>query len=133
VGTDTLQIHGETLTKGDVVALEGYGLVMDPAFVDDLQEVFRPERWLEPAVQARTGTSQEVILDHPFFRGNLSQGARRCPGSRVAASEMQIMVAQLLLDWKMSVPNIKDWEEVSYQQLATLEAHLPEFEFEARS
>jgi cytochrome P450 len=131
VGTDTLQIHGEALTKGDVVVLEGYGLMMDPAFVDDPQ-AFRPERWLEPAVQARKDTPQEVI-DHPFFRGPFSQGARRCPGSRVAASEMQIMVAQLLLDWNMSVPNIKEWEEVSYQQLATIEVHLPEFEFEARS
>jgi cytochrome P450 len=131
VGTDTLEIHGETLTKGDVVSLEGYGLMMDPAFVDDPQ-VFRPERWFEPAVRARKDTPQEVI-DHPFFRGPFSQGARRCPGSRVAASEMQIIVAQLVLDWNMSVPNIKDWKEVSYQQLTTVEAHLPEFEFEARS
>jgi len=130
VGSESLKIHGETLHKEDVISLEGYGLQMDPKYVDDPEE-FIPERWFDDAVEARKGTEREV-LDHPFFRGPFSQGARRCPGSRVATNEIQILVSQLVLDWKMSVP-VRDWKEVKYEQLTTIEAHLPEFEFTARA
>lgn len=62
---------------------------------------FKPDRWLPEAVEARKGTPA-AMLDHPFFKGPFSEGARKCPGSRVAKSEsLCLLVAQLILDWEM--------------------------------
>ena len=60
--------------------------------------VFRPERWLPDAVEQRKGTPAER-LDHTFFAAPFSQGARKCPGSRVANLEVQVALLQLVGDW----------------------------------
>mmetsp|Transcript_29719 Transcript_29719/g.60341 ORF Transcript_29719/g.60341 Transcript_29719/m.60341 type:complete len:331 (+) Transcript_29719:472-1464(+) len=129
VDVDGLEIHGRTMKEGDVVVLEGYSVGMDPELVDEPHQ-FRPERWLQAAVDSRKGTLSEVI-DHPFLNGPFSQGARKCPGSRVAMNEIHIFLSQLVLDWKMStaVTSLKD---ITYQQHTTIEANLPAIEFETR-
>ena len=101
---DDLEIHGTMIPKGSCIQLDYYSVGVDPAFVDDPM-VFRPERWLDDAIEARKGTPLE-ILDHPLYKAPFSSGARKCPGSRVAANEMLAFIAQLVLpvDWKISVP-----------------------------
>jgi hypothetical protein len=71
-------------------------------------EDFRPGWWLQNDVEAREGTPA-AQLDHPLFSGLFSQGARRCPDSRVSKNEAFILFARLVLDWKMSSP-IKYWK-----------------------
>ena len=130
VDVDALEIHGRPMQKGDVVVLEGYSIGMDPLLVEEPHE-FRPERWFPDAVDARKGTPKEVI-DHPFLKGPFSQGARRCPGSRVATNEIYAFLSQLVLDWKIKSP-ISSLDDIRYQQHTTLEVKLPVFEFEARN
>ena len=79
VTADNLSIFGTSLQRGDAVALDGFSIGMDPAFVDD-PEAFRPERWLPEAVAARKGKHNEVI-DHPFELAGLHicQKIRRGP------------------------------------------------------
>jgi len=80
VSVDT-NVHGVTLPAGSTVMFDGMTNLMDPNLVEDPME-FRPERWLKEAVEARKNTPA-AIIDHPFYSGPFSQGARRCPGSRV--------------------------------------------------
>jgi cytochrome P450 len=98
--------------------------------LDNVDE-FRPERWLPEAVEARKGTAAEV-LDHPLFSGPFSQGARRCPGSRVSRNEVLILLSQLILDWEITTP-VKSWKDVTVV-LDTVNAPLlPKIEFKARN
>eukprot|EP00567_Pseudictyota_dubia_P007532 CAMPEP_0197443154 /NCGR_PEP_ID=MMETSP1175-20131217/8979_1 /TAXON_ID=1003142 /ORGANISM="Triceratium dubium, Strain CCMP147" /LENGTH=574 /DNA_ID=CAMNT_0042973751 /DNA_START=162 /DNA_END=1886 /DNA_ORIENTATION=+ len=129
VGVDNLEIHGRKMQKGDVVVLEAYSVGMNPDLVDTPEE-FQPERWLKGAVEARKGTSKEII-DHPFLSTPFSQGARKCPGSRVATNEIHALLSQLVLDWKISSP-VTNLEDVQYQMQAAYEVKLPDLIFEAR-
>ena len=103
------EVHGMELPAGSVVCLAS-NIQLNPEYVEDPLE-FRPERWLPDAVQARKNTKAAAI-DHPFFSGPFSQGARRCPGSRVAYLEIQVMLAQLLLDWDIQAPSHVKWTDV---------------------
>ncbi|KAL7554771.1 hypothetical protein ACHAWF_018330 [Thalassiosira exigua] len=100
-------------------------------FVDESQ-TFKPERWTAEGTETRKGTKSEV-LDHPYLRDPFSQGARRCPGSRVATNEIFAMIAQLVLDWKISVPdeNIKSLDDVTYDA-SPIKPIFPTLQFEAR-
>jgi len=130
VDVNNLEIHGRTMEKGDVVLLEGFSVGMNPDLVDD-PKMFRPERWLKDAVEARKGTPSEVI-DHPFLSGPFSQGARKCPGSRVAMNEVHVFLSQLVLDWKITSP-VTALEDMRYEQHTTVEVKLPDLTFEARN
>jgi len=131
VGSDEIEIHGEKLRKGSVVALESYSLGVDPEFMDE-PEKFKPERWLPDAVAAREGTPSQV-LDHPFFKEPFSQGPRRCPGSRVATNEMLVFIAQLVLDWKITSPVVSSLKDIKYAQQTSIEAEIPLLKFEPRT
>lgn len=109
LSADTV-IHGETLPKGSAIMFDSLTNVMDPELVDNPRD-FVPERWLSDAVEARKNTPA-AIIDHPFYAGPFSQGARRCPGSRVAYLEVQAMIAQLLLDYKIQGPANTHWQDV---------------------
>lgn len=124
-----IEINGLQLEEGDVVALEGFSIGMDPKYVDEPTK-FLPERWLSEAVAARKGTEKEII-DHAFLKEPFSQGSRRCPGSRVAANETQVLLSQLVLDWKMST-EAKTLDDVNYSQKTLLQLDMPVIEFEAR-
>jgi len=52
-----IEINGVPMEKGDVVALEGFSIGMDPAYIVNPEE-FIPERWLPDAVAARKGTER---------------------------------------------------------------------------
>lgn len=124
-----MEVYGRNMERGDVVGLLGYTTGMDENIVDNPQ-TFMPERWLSDAVALRKGTPSEII-DHPFLKEPFSQGARRCPGSRVAVNETQVMLAQLVLDWKMT-SSVMSMEDIEYTQKTTVELTIPPMEFEAR-
>ena len=119
---ENFEVHGHAFLKGTVICFDGYSKGVDPAMVED-PLAFNPDRWLPESVEARKGTPSEVI-DHPLFSSSFSQGARRCPGSRVARNEGHIMLAQLVLDWEMMAPSVKHWKDVPCGQ-ATLTVPLP--------
>jgi cytochrome P450 len=124
-----VEVHGFTLPENSTVVFDGYSRGRDPDLLDDVDE-FRPERWLPEAVEERKGTPAEV-LDHPLFSGPFSQGARRCPGSRVSRNEVLIFLSQLILDWEITTP-VKSWKDVPVV-LDTMNApKLPKIEFKAR-
>ena len=89
-----VEIHSEIIPKESMTQL-GH-ISYDSEYVDE-PRTFYPERWTTPAVASRKGTKSEV-LNHPFLRGPSSQGAIRCPGSRVAMNEILAMLSQLVLD-----------------------------------
>jgi len=124
-----IEVNGVALKEGEVVMFQSYTIGMDPDLVDNPDE-FLPERWLPNAVAERKGTKKEVI-DHSFLKEPFSQGARRCPGSRVAATEVQIMLAQLVLDWKME-SSVKSMKDIDYRQKTTVELIMPKIDFKAR-
>jgi cytochrome P450 len=107
------EIHGVELPAGSLVSFESHSPQFDPEFLGEEHDPmeFRPERWLPDAVEARKGTAA-AHLDHPFFSGPFSQGSRRCPGSRVAYLEVQSMLAQLVLDWRVEGPENLHWSDV---------------------
>jgi len=123
-----VDIHNVTIPKGSMFQL-GH-ISYDSEYVED-PKTFRPERWTKEAVAARKDTKSEV-LDHPFLRDPFSQGARRCPGSRVATNEIFAMIAQLVLDWKISVPEtIQSLDDVKYDA-SPIKPIFPTLNFEAR-
>ena len=130
VSHSSVSIHGVELPSGSVVIFDSFNPQLNPDLVDDPSE-FRPERWFPDAVEARKGTQKEVI-DHPLFSAPFSQGARRCPGSRVANLETQAMVAQMILDWKFILPEGLKVDDVEYAFETTLIPSWPELRLEQR-
>ena len=128
-----LDIHGETIPQDSIIGFDSYSMGMDPQLVDD-PEVFRPERWLDSnEIQARKGTPAEA-LDHVFFRDPFSQGARKCPGSRVAVNETQLILSQFVLDWKVTAPaSVKSYKDIPYKMQTLLVPQLPEMKIEGRA
>jgi cytochrome P450 len=121
-------IHGVDIPAGNVIIFDGisksHNLVENP-------DKFEPDRWLPDAVEARKGTTA-AELDHVLFKAPFSEGARRCPGSRVAKNESLLLMAQLILDWKMENP-VEHWRDVKYRMDTLLTPMLPKIEFIARS
>lgn len=125
-----LEINGVKLEKGDVVGLDGYSILMDPTYIESPNE-YRPERWLSSAVDSRKGTEKEIV-DHPCFKEPFSQGARKCPGSRVASNETLVFLAQLVLDWNLTT-EAKTMNDIKYHQQTLVELEVPIIEFECRN
>lgn len=96
-----IELDGHSVPAGTPMLFCSYSAQMDADNVPDWDQ-FRPERWLPEEVQARKGTSAEVI-DHTLMRDNFSKGARMCPAARVASQEIQIMLATLIRDWDISI------------------------------
>ncbi len=130
--TDKIEIHGQTFPKGSLFSFDSYSLGVDPNVVENPDE-FIPDRWSEEATKSRKGTRAE-ILDHQFYKDPFSQGARRCPGSRIAINETLVLLAQLVLDWKFKPvdPELLSFKEVEYEQRGFLVPKLPEMSFRAR-
>jgi len=126
-----IEIHGITMPKGTVFSFETYSLGVNPEIVENPEE-FRPERWTPEAEQARKGTRAEV-LDHQFYKDPFSQGARRCPGSRIAVNETLVLLSQLVLDWKIEAPsNVTSLKDIEYEQQTLLVPKLPKMKFTPR-
>jgi cholestanetriol 26-monooxygenase len=124
-----LEMYGEILGPGTKIVLDTYSPGIDPINIDD-PLVFRPENFLPEAVLLRKGTNREVV-DNVLFNGPFSQGARRCPGSRVAKSEAMILIAQLVLDWKLHT-DVNDWRDVRYDVETLITCKLPKIDLVPR-
>ena len=125
-----VDIHGVRLAKNSVIALKNK--FNDPAYMEDAYD-FKPERWMFDAVNSRVGTSLEE-MDHAIFRDAFGQGARRCPGSRVATNEILCMISQLVLDYEIRAPQrLQSWREVPYYMTSVITPELPQLEFTPRT
>jgi cytochrome P450 len=123
-----VEVHGITFPAGTVFGLEAVGY--DPNFVTDAH-VFKPERWSAEAIEARKGT-KEAVIDHALYRDPFGQGARRCPGSRVATNEVMCMISQLVLDYRIESPvsDLKDIKTISNPFVTPV---MPKLKFTARN
>lgn len=125
-------VHGHMLPKGSVIVLDTYSVGMQQEhFEQDVTE-FCPDRFSKDAVKARKGT-RHAIVDHSFFSGPFSQGARKCPGSRVANLEAHALMSQWVLDYRMELPSsVQHVSEVPYDQETLTTAKLPAIQFTPR-
>jgi len=129
---DDMEICGRNIPKGSVLMLDSHSVGMDPDNVHD-PDTYNPNRWLPDAVEGRKGSSA-AVLDHPYARDEFGQGARRCPGSRVAMTEVSVMLSQLILDWKITTePVIDSWKDVKYESQTMVVPELPTLQFEPRT
>ena len=134
-------IYGVELPPRTTVILDGYSTGIDPRYWDDEQDAmtFKPQRFLKDAVQAHKDTPAAVV-DHTFFSGPFSQGARRCPGSRVANLELAALLANFVVQWEFSVaPDpgtgkmpYTHWSQVPYGIETLTTAYLPTMDFVPR-
>lgn len=130
--TKDIEIHGKVFPKGSLFAFDCYTKGMNPDFVQS-PDRFQPERWTAEAIEARKGTPSS-IFDHQFYKDPFSQGARRCPGSRVAVNETLVLLSQLVLDWKFEPKQtISSFKEVQYEQKTLIVPVIPKMKFTSRS
>lgn len=128
-----IDIHGENMEKGSVLRLDRYAIGINPKIVDKPYE-FIPERWIPDAVKERSGSEKEV-LDHILLKEPFGQGQRRCPGSRVATNETLVMIAQLVLDWEISIQpdsGVKSLKDIEYNLELTIVPKMPGMKFKRR-
>lgn len=121
--TAPTEVYGVKLPAGSMIMFDSLTNMMDEKLVDDPM-TYRPHRWLKAEVEARKGTDK-ALMDHPFYSGPFSQGARRCPGSRVASLEIQVLLAQLLLDWKIVGPMGRTWDSIGMKLKTTAVPDFP--------
>ncbi len=113
--TKDIDIHGRNFPQGSLFTINLRSLGIHPNIVEN-PDNFIPERWNVEAINSRKGTRAE-ILDHQFYKDPFSQGARRCPGSRVAVNETLVLLSQLVLDWKFEPESkLSSFKEVEYEQ-----------------
>ncbi|PON86266.1 Cytochrome P450, E-class, group I [Trema orientale] len=89
---ETCKIKGFDIPEKTMVAINLYAIMRDPELWDDPAE-FRPERFL--SVYETKGQNLSYV---PF-----GSGRRRCPGSTLASSLLNISVAAMVqcFDWKV--------------------------------
>jgi len=128
-GNSDVEIHGVKIPRGNAFIMDSQSAALDPEIVEDPNE-FRPERWLPREVAARKGTDSE-FLDHPLYAGPFSQGARKCPGSRVATYEIHAILAHLVRDWKFNIDDdsIDTMEDIKYNFALAIQPKMPKFKF----
>jgi len=126
-----IEIHGVTIPANNKFGFDQYSLQMEPALLEGDPHAFNPERWFPGAVETRKGTPSEII-DHPFFKDPFSQGARKCPGSRVAMNEVFCFLSQLILDYDIRCPSYASYTEIPYTMEGVLTPVLPPLEFTPR-
>jgi len=108
-------LGGYAVPAGTLCQIDEHSIQNDPELVEDTLK-FLPERWSHEAVEARKNTPSEV-LDHPLLRAPFSEGARMCPGARVAALEVVTMICSLLRSWEFTLApgqGINDYGDVKY-------------------
>mmetsp|Transcript_2399 Transcript_2399/g.6952 ORF Transcript_2399/g.6952 Transcript_2399/m.6952 type:complete len:564 (-) Transcript_2399:181-1872(-) len=125
-----IEIFGQKFPVGTLFVLENIG--NDERFITDAKS-FRPERWFAEEVESRKGTKQEYI-DHIVARDPFGQGARRCPGSRVAANEILCMVSHWVLKYKIQVssPDIKTLDDIEKNWAPFIAPNVPKLDFVPR-
>ena len=139
-----VMIHGVEIPARTNVILDSLSTGVQPEYWQDYnpnKDVwdFDPERFLPAAIQARQGTRSEIV-DHAFFKGPFSQGARKCPGSRVAQLELAALLANLAVQWEWSIAAdpqtgqvpYTHWTHVPYGMETLTTAYLPAMDFVPR-
>mmetsp|Transcript_25537 Transcript_25537/g.40971 ORF Transcript_25537/g.40971 Transcript_25537/m.40971 type:complete len:223 (-) Transcript_25537:162-830(-) len=133
-----VEVGGHIIPRGSIASLITYPLQNDPEYVDNPHE-FQPERFLPESLKEREGSPSHVI-DHVFMRAPFSQGARKCPGYRVAAFEVQAILTQLVRDWKIEIDNstaaageeVRSLSDVGYIFDLTIQPDAPKLKFTPR-
>jgi len=127
---EDLVVRGFEIPKGMTCMFFQKAKQNDPAIVGSDVLDFNPDRWLPEAVEARKGTPAEII-DHPMMGKPFSYGARMCPGSRVAMLEIPMMLAHLILNYKIE---LEDPNQVFRNKVTavTLPNPLPKFKVTKR-
>lgn len=128
-----MSLCGYPIPAGSMVALDPVSVQNDPALLDEPQ-AFRPERFLPDAVAARKGTPAELV-DHPLLATPFSSGARKCPGSRVAALETRALLVALVRRYRFSSPGLPAAPALPpYEASSTVTpSPIPPFLFEPRA
>lgn len=126
-----ISVHGIDLPAGTVLVLDGYSAGVNKEVVGEDAMDYKPERFLKDAVEKRKGTKSQII-DHAFFKGPFSQGARKCPGSRVANLETAALLAAICVEWEFTFPGVKHWTDVPYGLETLTTCYLPAGEFKPR-
>lgn len=129
VGSD-VEIHGINIPKGNMFVMDSYSAGLDAELVDEPHE-YRPERWLPEGVAARKGSKRE-FLDHKLYAGPFSEGARKCPGSRVASAELHAVFAYLVKEWEFCIDpeeNVGSYRDIGYHFGLAIQPILPKFKF----
>ena len=99
-----MQIMGEMIPGDVAVSVPTYVVHRDPLVFPD-PDVYRPERWLENAEQAKQ--MREAFI--PF-----TTGARGCIGRNITMIEQQICIATLVHRYDFALPSpdwTLDWQE----------------------
>ena len=104
------QVMGYTIPKGTAVTINAFAVGRDPAHWGQDAEEFRPERFKEMnAEYGWQGPKMEFI---PF-----GAGRRQCPGTLLATTTIELVLANLLyyFDWAVpggAAPETLDMSEV---------------------
>lgn len=98
---EDIVLEGYIVPAGTQITMNIDAIQRDPQYVTDA-DVFLPERWLAPAVEARKGTPSEVI-DHKLLAAPFSFGPRMCLGARLAELEIKVLIARIVQDWEFSL------------------------------
>mmetsp|Transcript_11856 Transcript_11856/g.20859 ORF Transcript_11856/g.20859 Transcript_11856/m.20859 type:complete len:163 (+) Transcript_11856:866-1354(+) len=105
---------------GQRIMLNLRAFPIDPIFVDK-PTIYKPERFLKDAVEARKGTPSEII-DHPSFADPFGRGKRRCLGSNIAMAEMIVLAARMIQDWEITLVDPSDANKWKPKQKLMLKA-----------
>merc|ERR1712048_483413 len=84
---EDIEIAGYSIPKGTRISFNGADMQQDPAIVNE-PEAFRPERFLQEAVDKRKDDPVKSIIDHRLMGTPFGHGARMCIGARVAENEI---------------------------------------------
>ncbi|MBZ4015390.1 cytochrome P450 [Streptomyces purpurogeneiscleroticus] len=87
--TEPVTLGSTTLPAGTEVAFSMYAIHRDPRLFGPDADAFNPDRWLDPAIDARKFM--------PFGGGN-----RKCIGDQFALAEATIGAAEILRAWRMT-------------------------------
>ena len=102
----------------------------DSSILLGTNEEFNPEQWLDPAVENRKGTGEE-IMDHPLMK----PFAHGTVGSFMAEHQVKTLLAQLIFDWKVfAPPSLTCYKDVETKSVSN-QVHpvMPKLKFVRRS
>eukprot|EP00441_Pelagodinium_beii_P042931 CAMPEP_0197638018 /NCGR_PEP_ID=MMETSP1338-20131121/13057_1 /TAXON_ID=43686 ORGANISM="Pelagodinium beii, Strain RCC1491" /NCGR_SAMPLE_ID=MMETSP1338 /ASSEMBLY_ACC=CAM_ASM_000754 /LENGTH=511 /DNA_ID=CAMNT_0043210523 /DNA_START=91 /DNA_END=1626 /DNA_ORIENTATION=- len=99
---EDLALCGYNIPAKTRIVMSVEAIQKDPRIVDD-PHVFRPERFLADAVEARKGDPLKSILDHKLLGTPFSFGARMCLGARLADVEIMTLLSKFTSKFKFEL------------------------------
>lgn len=107
---DTVICGDVPLYKGQLVALNAYGMARNPHVWGPDAAEFKPERWIDP-------TTRTIIRESPSKFFTFLAGPRSCIGMNLAMLELRVMAANLIHRFRFEIDPSNDG---SYQPSLTL-------------